>query len=139
MTGQQIGVRRDLVLAWAARQPSSSMSHPFGDHAAVMKVGARIFLIVQLTGSPVLVTLKADPERAVELVRDHPGITPGYHTNKRHWVSIDLDSAVSDALLRELVEDAYDLVVAGLTARARFDVDPDRFPLPGRHRPGTKA
>jgi len=77
-----------------------------------------------------LLTLKVDPERGIALVAEHPAITPGYHTNKRHWISIRLDGSVPDDLVRELVEDAYDLVVSTLTARARFEVDPDRFPLP---------
>ena len=54
--------------------------------------------------------------------------------NKRHWISVTLDGSVPDDVLRELVEDSYDLVVSTLTARQRFDVDPDRFPLPRRTR-----
>ena len=131
----RVSVRRRDVLAWATELPGAELTHPFGDDVAVMKVGGKMFVLVRLVGEPVLATLKADPDRAVELVRDHAGIEPGYHTNKRHWVSVDLATDVPGGLLRELVEDAYDLVLASLSARARFDVDPDRFPLPGGHRP----
>jgi len=83
---------------------------------------------------PARATLKVDPDRGEQLVRDHAAITPGYHTDKRHWITIALDGSLGgslgDELLGELVEDSYDLVVSTLTARMRFQVDPDRFPLP---------
>ena len=70
------------------------------------------------------------PDHGAALVREHAAITPGYHTDKRHWITIALDGSLDDELLGELVEDSYDLVVSRLTARMRFQVDPDRFPLP---------
>ena len=51
-------------------------------------------------------------------VEQHPAIRPGYHMNKRHWVTVTLDGSVPAQLLVELVEDSYDLVVDRLP-RAR--------------------
>jgi len=123
--------------------PGVVLTHPFGDDVDVYKVGVaaasgagatrtggKMFCLVSQYGEPGMMTLKVDPDHGAELVRDHAAISPGYHTNKRHWVSVTLDGSVDDDLLRTLVEDAYDLVVSTLTARGRFDVDPDRFPLP---------
>ena len=83
-----------------------------------------MFCLIGLYADPGSMTLKVEPDRGVELVREHPAISPGYHTNKRHWITVELDGTVEDDLLRELIEDSYDLVVSTLTARARFDVDP---------------
>jgi predicted DNA-binding protein (MmcQ/YjbR family) len=139
--------QRERVGAFPLELPGSVLTHPFGDDVDVYKVGVaaasgpggartggKMFCLVSQYGDPGLMTLKVDPDHGAELVRDHAAITPGYHTNKRHWISVTLDGTVDDDLLRTLVEDAYDLVVSTLTARGRFDVDPDRFPLPPSRR-----
>ena len=132
---------QEVVSSIVATLPGATLTHPFGDDIDVWKVGVSTAAGQAATGGKVFaitsperrfVTLKVDPDRGAELVRDHSFVTPGYHTNKRHWISIRLDGSVPDDLVRELVEDAYDLVVSSLTARARFGVDPDRFPLPRR-------
>jgi predicted DNA-binding protein (MmcQ/YjbR family) len=46
-----------------------------------------------------------------------PGIQPGYHHNKRHWNTVDLDGSIEDGVVRGPIADSYDLVVAGLPAR----------------------
>ena len=53
-----------------------------------------------------------------EQLRDtYPSITPGYHLNNRHWNTIEVDGSVADRLVLDMVEDSYDLVVAGLPKR----------------------
>jgi len=78
---------------------------------------------VNLDDDPV-VNLKCDPARALELRAAYTGIRPGYHQDKRHWNSVDLDGSVEDDVVRELVEDSYDLVVAGLPRRLRDQLPP---------------
>jgi len=142
------GSQRDRALALPLALPGAVLTNPFGDDVNVYKVGVvsaagtpgrhgggKMFCLISLYGEPGMMTLKVDPDRGVELVRAHDSIEPGYHTNKRHWISVSLDGSVDDAFLQELVEDSYDLVVSTLSARARFDVDPDRFPLPPARRP----
>ena len=58
-------------------------------------------------------TLKCDPDWAVELRKIHAAVRPGYHTNKRHWNTVDLDGTVDDAELQEMIEHSYELVVIG--------------------------
>ena len=45
--------------------------------------------------------------------------TPGYHMNKRHWNTVLRDGSLPASLVRSVVRDSYDLVVAGLRAAAR--------------------
>lgn len=78
-----------------------------------------MFALVMLDGDPGFVNLKCDPDWAIALREKHRAVRPGYHTNKLHWNSVDLDGSVSAEDLREMVEHSYDLVVAGLPKRAR--------------------
>ncbi len=44
-------------------------------------------------------------------LRKEKGIYPAYHMNKKHWVSIVLDNALSDDRIMELVENSYKLTI----------------------------
>jgi predicted DNA-binding protein (MmcQ/YjbR family) len=117
---------RDDVLAFGLDLPGAEETYPFGDEVAVLKVGGRMFALVSLGEVPV-VNLKCDPARALELRAAYAGIRPGYHQDKRHWNSVDLDGSVEDDVVRGLIEDSYDLVVAKLSrvVRVELGLEPD--------------
>ena len=87
---------------------------PFGPDTLVYKVGGKMFALTSPDDFPSAVSLKCDPERALELRDTYRAITPGYHLNKRHWNTLILDDSVPAKLVRELVDHSYHLVVAGL-------------------------
>lgn len=66
--------------------------------------------------------LKCDPEESKELQEKYQGIKPGYHMNKKHWISVSFNSDVPDSVLKELVRKSYDLIVAGLTKKQREEL-----------------
>ncbi|MGB8945950.1 MAG: MmcQ/YjbR family DNA-binding protein [Streptomyces sp.] len=96
---------------------------PFGPEASVFKVAGKMFALTSLDASPLTVNLKCDPEIAVQLRAAHPEIVPGWHMNKRHWNTVTVDAKLPDQQVRELVEDSYDLVVAGLPKAVRLRLD----------------
>jgi predicted DNA-binding protein (MmcQ/YjbR family) len=118
-------VTRDDVLEACADLPGSVEDAPFGDEVAVFKVGGKMFALVMLAGEPGSVNLKCDPDRALELRARHDAIRPGYHMNKRHWNTVDLDGTLADEDLREMIDHSYDLVVGSLRRK-------QREALPGR-------
>ncbi|MGW1889034.1 MmcQ/YjbR family DNA-binding protein [Streptomyces sp. NPDC002004] len=96
---------------------------PFGPETSVFKVCGKMFALTGLDGRPLTVNLKCDPEDAVRLRGEHPGvIVPGWHMNKRHWNTVTV-GRLPDRAVRELVEDSYDLVVAGLPRAERLRLD----------------
>jgi predicted DNA-binding protein (MmcQ/YjbR family) len=86
-------------------------------------VAGKMFALSILDARPLNVSLKCEPELAYHLRKSYPAIQPGYHLNKRHWNTVTLDGSLSDRLVRDMLEDSYDLVVAGLprAARARLE------------------
>jgi predicted DNA-binding protein (MmcQ/YjbR family) len=88
--------------------------YPFGDGTAVFKVGGRMFALVSLDGSPGTVSLKCDPGLALDWRARYSAVRPGYHLNKRHWNTVELDGSIDEAELTEMIEHSYELVVSRL-------------------------
>jgi predicted DNA-binding protein (MmcQ/YjbR family) len=67
--------------------------------------------------------LKCDPELSEELRGRYLGIEPGWHMNKKHWISVYFDKDVPDRKIKELVKHSYDLVVKSLTQKNKKLLD----------------
>jgi predicted DNA-binding protein (MmcQ/YjbR family) len=104
--------------------PARSGNVPFGDEVAVFRVGGQMFALVMLSGREGFVSLKCDPDLALELRARHPAVRPGYHADKRHWNSVDLDGSIDRLELCEMIEHSYDLVVAGLPQSSTRSASP---------------
>ena len=104
---------------WCLAQSGAVEEFPFGPEHSVFKVGGKMFAISALERVPLEVSVKCDPELAVHLRDSYDAIRPGYHLNKRHWNTVTVDGSLRDRLVRELVEDSYDLVVDTLPKRTR--------------------
>jgi predicted DNA-binding protein (MmcQ/YjbR family) len=101
------------------RRAGAVEEFPFGPEHSVFKVGGKMFAISALDRTPLEVSVKCEPELAVQLRGTYAAIRPGYHLNKRHWNTVTLDGSLPDKLIRDLVEDSYDLVVSALPKRTR--------------------
>jgi predicted DNA-binding protein (MmcQ/YjbR family) len=78
-----------------------------------------MFALCALDGEPLQLSVKCEPDLAVQLRATYPVITPGYHLNKRHWNTITLDGSLPDQMVTDLLGDSYDLVVASLPKARR--------------------
>ncbi|MFB7556348.1 MmcQ/YjbR family DNA-binding protein [Streptomyces brevispora] len=108
--------------AFCLRFNASAEEFPFGPEASVFKVLGKMFALSSLDARPLKVNLKCDPDEAVRLREEHEAVAPGWHMNKRHWNTVTV-SGLPDARVRELIEDSYDLVVAGLPRAERLRLD----------------
>jgi predicted DNA-binding protein (MmcQ/YjbR family) len=104
---------------WCLEQTGASEEFPFGPEHSVFKVAGKIFALSALERTPLEVSVKCDPDLALQLRASYAAIRPGYHLNKRHWNTLALDGSLPDQLVRDLIEDSYDLVVSALPARVR--------------------
>jgi len=100
---------RDYCLS----KPGTTEGMPFGEQTLVFKVGGKIFLLIGLERANRF-NAKCDPERAIELREQHHEIIPGFHMNKKHWNTVYLDGGLTPALVRELIDHSYDLVLKSL-------------------------
>ena len=113
----------------AAELPGAGWEQPFGPDWDVCKVRGKVFMLMTERSGDLIVTLKADPEEAKALQSEHADVTPGYHMNKRHWVTLHPGGSITGALVDELVTESYRLVVEKLP-RAQRPIDPATFGQP---------
>lgn len=100
------------------KMPFGKAASEYDRNLLVFSVAAKWFCFVNVDVFD-FCTLKCDPDRIEELKSRYAGIVSGYHMNKKHWISVCFDEDVPDDLIRELVRQAYDLVVASLSAKER--------------------
>ena len=106
---------RDQCLAF----PGSEETFPFAPGMSVFKVCGKMFALSRLDQKPLRISLKCEPLLAERLREAHPAVTPGYHLNKRHWNTVVMDGSLADQMVRDMIEDSYDLVVGKLPAVRR--------------------
>jgi predicted DNA-binding protein (MmcQ/YjbR family) len=107
---------------WCLAQSGAIEDFPFTPEHSVFKVAGKMFALSALDREPLEVSVKCEPDLAVELRGSYGAIRPGYHLNKRHWNTITLDAGLPDQLVRDLIEDSYDLVVSALPERTREEL-----------------
>ena len=73
-----------------------------------------------------IVNVKAEPLDVLVLCQEYESITPDYHMNKKHWISIQPGTDTTEALIQELMTESYLLVVSSLP-RAECPGDPATF------------
>jgi predicted DNA-binding protein (MmcQ/YjbR family) len=100
-------------------QPDAVEEFPFGPRTSVFKVAGKMFALTALDGKPLQVSVKCEPELAVQFRASYDCVGAGYHLNKRHWNTVTCGGDVPDKLIRDMVEDSYDLVVESLPKQKR--------------------
>jgi predicted DNA-binding protein (MmcQ/YjbR family) len=109
------------IHALLAAKPSAAADTPFGPGVIVYKIGGKVFAIVA-DQEDVRVTLKCDPVLSEIMREQYAAIIPGYHTNKRHWITIHQDEALPDAEVARLIGHAYDLVRGKLPRKLQAEL-----------------
>jgi predicted DNA-binding protein (MmcQ/YjbR family) len=97
---------------------------PFDEGTLVFKVMGKMFALSSLEGE-LKINLKCDPEKAEELRERYAAIQPGYHMSKKHWNTIIIDGSISNKLIREWVDESYELVIRGLPKKIQQEIAND--------------
>ena len=95
-------------------KPCANEGVPFGPDVLVFKVGGKMFALAALDEVPTTVNLKCDPDLALDLRDRYEQVTPGYHMNKKHWNTVEIETGIPDAELRKMIDHSYDLVANSL-------------------------
>ncbi len=103
-----------------------SEGFPFYNDVLVFKVCGKVFALTSLAkweeGQPA-VNLKCEPEKAVKLRQEFSAIQPGFHMNKKHWNTVQIDGSLPDDFLQEMITDSYKLVVQKLPKKHQKELE----------------
>ncbi len=97
---------------------------PFDESTLAFRIKGKMFCITDLE-KPDRINLKCDPERAVELREEYEEIIPGFHMNKKHWNTVDINGTLNDKFIFELIDHSYDMVVKTLPKKFRDSLSGD--------------
>ena len=78
----------------------------FGEDHLLLRVCGKIFACISLD-RPDWLTVKCDPDRALDLRERYSSIQPAWHWNKRYWNQIHLSSGLSDDFIASLIRHSY--------------------------------
>ena len=115
-------------------KPRATEGTPFGPDVLVFKVGGKMFALAALDDVPTTVNLKCDPDLALDLRDRYNEVRPGYHMNKKHWNTVEIQGAIPHVELRKMIDHSYDLVAKSLPKpRARVAARSRRSSTARRH------
>ncbi|MEO8399270.1 MAG: MmcQ/YjbR family DNA-binding protein [Ignavibacteriaceae bacterium] len=108
----------EIIREYCLKKKGVEEESPFGVDNPVYKVMGKIFLIASLN-PPITINVKCNPSKAIDLRERYEEVQPGYHMNKKHWNTIDLEGTLKDNLILEMINHSYDLVVEGLSKKEK--------------------
>lgn len=104
--------------------PFTEHCWPFGPEYDVFKVEGKIFMMTAVAHGRPLVSMKSDPQKSLLNQQIYRSIEPGYHLNKKHWISLYAGDDLSPELVTDLVIDSWNLVVDKLPKKAQQKLRP---------------
>ena len=97
----------------------ASESFPFDDVSLVLKVLDKMFALIPLDNPELSISLKCDPEKAIELRERYASVEPAYHFNKKYWNTIYPNGDMNDEDVKFWIRHSVDEVVKKLPKKTQ--------------------
>lgn len=94
---------------WKESPESAVLRHPNGKWYAVIMQVEKSRLGLEGDTKVDIIDVKCDPDM-VGLLTQTYGFLPGYHMNKKYWITMLLDGTVSEAKILDFLDISYDLI-----------------------------
>ena len=107
-------MQKKRLIKYCLKLEDSVETYPFKDKSydeyAVIrhKSNNKWFALIFTLEGKVQINLKCDPVESAFLRDSYDFITPGWHMNKAHWITVDPDKAPK-SMLETLIKKSYDL------------------------------
>jgi predicted DNA-binding protein (MmcQ/YjbR family) len=114
----------DSYRTYCLKKKGVKETFPFGENTLVFKVMGKMFSATDIEEFS-SINLKVDPELGAELREQYASVVPGYHMNKKHWITVMMDGSISDKLIKQWIDNSYLLTAKGLPKadRAKLLID----------------
>jgi predicted DNA-binding protein (MmcQ/YjbR family) len=87
-------------------KPGVTEGFPFDNNTLVFKVMGKMFALTGVN----------------ELRENYEGIHAGYHMSKKHWNTCNNESDIPDKVMKQLIDDSYNLVASKLTKKLKEEL-----------------
>jgi hypothetical protein len=94
---------------WQESPESAVLRHQNGKWYAVLMQVEKFKLGLEEEGIVDIINVKCESDMAGLLTQTH-GFFPGYHMNKKYWITMLLDGTVSEAKILDFLDMSYDLI-----------------------------
>ena len=103
--------------AYLLNKPCTECQFPFGEDVHVFKVKNKMFALIGWRNDLMMLNLKCAPSESLMLQDIFSAITPGYHMDKKHWISVYFDQSVPNGEVLRLIDNSFNLVVSKMTKK----------------------
>lgn len=110
------------IREYCFRKPGVTEGFPFTEETLVFKVMDKLFLLAAIEAIPLQFNIKCEPEEAIERRERYDAVTPGYHMDKRHWITVKLDGSIPEKEVLSWIDRSYALVAAGLPKKLQAEL-----------------
>ena len=101
---------------WKESPESAVLRHPNGKWYAVLMQVEKSRLGLEGDTKVDIIDVKWDPDM-VGLLTQTYGFLPGYHMNKKYWITMLLDGTVSETKTLDFLDMSYDLIDGNVSCR----------------------
>ena len=110
--------------AWCLSKPGSDKHYKDTWDATLYTLAGKLFVLwFEDRHGKTMINLKLEPSYGMALRLEYPDITPGYHMNKLHWVTLRLDGTVPDELVRDIVDESYRIILRSLPKKTQRAIE----------------
>ncbi len=117
-----LAVKLGLLRGELLRRRAVTEEQPFGPDVLVYKVAGKMYALLAWKEHPYRLSLKCDPDLAIDLRERYASVTAGYHLNKQQWNTVVCDGEVPKEELFAWIGSSYKLVVAKMTKKLQKEL-----------------
>lgn len=111
---------RNYCLSLPGAEENAPWTEPQYSMLVTFTVGGKWFCLADLNEQ--FIDVKCVPDQIPLLIEKYQGAFPAWHMNKKHWLGVKLQSDVPDAEIKQLLQQAYDLIVSSLPKSRRLKI-----------------
>jgi len=102
-------------------QKNATEDMPFEDEILVFKVLGKWFAVIDLNDSELTISVKCDPDKAIELREQYHCVKAAWHFNKKYWNSITLNHGMNDETVKYWIKHSITEVVKKLPRKTQSE------------------
>ena len=112
----------ESVREYGLAKKAATEDMPFGEDFLTIRVMGKMFLCINLN-TPDRITMKCDPDYALELRDRYNAVEGAWHFNKKYWNQVFLDRDADDRLIKHLIDHSYEEVLKKFTKKTRAEYE----------------